>query len=413
VYAGWQQNRRREFGNPLDVHETELHMQLNTAILNMRLQFDSLGGWEPTVGLGIQHQTNTNKGEEALIPDYTTFDAGLFGLLEKRKNKWTYAFGARLENRMLSIEEYLESIGQNTLVEKFAARKRSFTNVAASAGLSYQISEVSTLKLNASRGYRAPNLAELSSNGRHEGTFRYEVGNFNLKPEVSHQLDVAYLLSTEHVSLQITPYANAISNYIFGEKLNSILGGDSLAGEDGDLAPVFKFVQGNALLSGGEVYVDMHPHPFDWLHIENAFSYVRGLQLNQPDSMSNLPFIPAPKYRGELRAQWRKLGKHLFGTYIKASVEYYFAQNKIYSAFGTETSSPAYTLMHAGVGTEWRSTNGKHLFNLYINAENITDVAFQNHLSRLRYAPENPATGRAGVFNMGRNVSIRLVYTIA
>ena len=41
-------------------------------------------------------------------------------------------------------------------------------------------------------------------------------------------------------------------------------------------------------------------------------------------------------------------------------------------------------------------------------AMNITDVAYQNHLSRLKYTEENVATGRAGVFNMGRNFSIKL-----
>jgi iron complex outermembrane receptor protein len=32
-----------------------------------------------------------------------------------------------------------------------------------------------TLRLNVASGFRAPNLAELTSNGVHEGTNRYEV----------------------------------------------------------------------------------------------------------------------------------------------------------------------------------------------------------------------------------------------
>jgi iron complex outermembrane recepter protein len=36
-------------------------------------------------------------------------------------------------------------------------------------------------------------------------------------------------------------------------------------------------------------------------------------------------------------------------------------------------------------------------------------VSYQSHLSRLKYAPENIATGRTGVFNMGRNVSLKLI----
>jgi iron complex outermembrane receptor protein len=36
------------------------------------------------------------------------------------------------------------------------------------------------------------------------------------------------------------------------------------------------------------------------------------------------------------------------------------------------------------------------------------DVAYQNHLSRLKYLPENLATGRMGVYNLGRSFSIKL-----
>jgi iron complex outermembrane receptor protein len=35
-------------------------------------------------------------------------------------------------------------------------------------------------------------------------------------------------------------------------------------------------------------------------------------------------------------------------------------------------------------------------------------VAYQNHLSRLKYAAINEATGRVGVFNMGRNFSFKV-----
>ncbi|MES2702619.1 MAG: hypothetical protein V4649_08275 [Bacteroidota bacterium] len=34
------------------------------------------------------------------------------------------------------------------------------------------------------------------------------------------------------------------------------------------------------------------------------------------------------------------------------------------------------------------------------------DVAYQNALSRLRYTPANNATGRVGLYNMGRNISV-------
>jgi iron complex outermembrane receptor protein len=40
--------------------------------------------------------------------------------------------------------------------------------------------------------------------------------------------------------------------------------------------------------------------------------------------------------------------------------------------------------------------------------QNIADVAYQHHLNRLKYGPTNEATGRMGVFNMGRNYSLKI-----
>jgi len=39
---------------------------------------------------------------------------------------------------------------------------------------------------------------------------------------------------------------------------------------------------------------------------------------------------------------------------------------------------------------------------------NLGDVAYQNHLSRLKYTDMNNVTGRMGVFNIGRNFGIKV-----
>jgi iron complex outermembrane receptor protein len=64
--------------------------------------------------------------------------------------------------------------------------------------------------------------------------------------------------------------------------------------------------------------------------------------------------------------------------------------------------------LNAGLGSDIVNSKGKTLFSLFFAANNITDVAYQNHLSRLKYAPENLATGRVGVYNMGRNFSFKV-----
>ena len=160
---------------------------------------------------------------------------------------------------------------------------------------------------------------------------------------------------------------------------------------------------------GGEATVDIHP--IDQLHFENSFSYVSSVQLNQSDSTKYLPMTPAPKWKSDLRLDLLRHGKVLKNAYINIGLEHYFAQNHYYAAFGTETATPAYTLLEAGIGGDIVH-KGKTVCSLYINGNNLTDAAYQSHLSRLKYEDVNNATGREGVYNMGRNFSIKLLVPI-
>lgn len=415
----YQNNRRKEYGDVLRPQDIDLFFDLNTFNYNLRYNFEEYNGWENTAGINGMVQDNRNKGLEFLIPEYGMLDAGLFLHTQKKiQNRLIFAAGLRYDNRKLNTNTlFLDSAGTPVSAEtigafqKFAALNRSFHSYSGSIGISYQLNPLSTLKLNLSRGFRAPNIAELTSNGQHEGALRYEYGNQNLKAEISHQIDLAYYLNSDHITFEFTPFVNFISNYIYSKKLNSALGGDSIVDAENPV-PAFQFSQSNANLTGGEIYLDIHPHPFDWLHIENSFSYVQASQPGQTDSTKYLPFIPAPKFRSELKAQFNKLGNRLSAAYIKLGADYYFAQNKIYSAFATETETPAYILWNMGMGTNFEAFRNKDFLSVYISVENLANSAYQSHLSRLKYAPVNPATGRTGVYNMGRNLSVKVILNI-
>ena len=415
---GFQNNKRKEFGDVLNPNDMALFFDLNTFNYNLRYNLEEMKGWETSFGSSGMQQNNYNKSLEFLIPEYNLFDIGGFVFTQKTCNKITLAGGLRFDNRNINTQKLiLDSLETPVSVEdsstnlKFDAFTKNYNSSSGSIGLSYQINKKSTIKFNLSRGFRAPNIADISSNGKHEGTLRYEYGTADLKSEVSHQIDLAYFLNSDHVTFEFTPFTNFISNYIFSGKLTSAFGGDSIP-DLTDPTPAYKFTQGDATLIGGEIYLDIHPHPFDWLHIENSFSYVEARQNNQADSTKYLPFIPAPKYRGELKAQFKKVGKNLANFYIKFGVDYFFKQDKIFSAYGTETQTPSYTLLSAGLGANVKAFNRPTFMSIYISVENIADAAYQSHLSRLKYAPNNPLTGRNGVFNMGRNISLKLIFNL-
>lgn len=410
----YQQNRRQEFADILAPEDYELYFQLHTLNYDLQYILPEKKGWELSVGTNGMYQNSLNKGVEYLVPEYRLYDAGVFAIAKKSWGKVNLSGGLRFDNRSQTGDAlYLNADGEKTSESnpdaslRFAGFTRNFSGISGSLGATYQLSDNWNMKLNLSRGFRAPNISELSSNGVHEGTLRYEKGDSNLKPESSLQLDYELGYNTEHVSAKVNLFANGINNYIFSRKLSSTTGGDSIA-ED---VPVYKFTAGNATLMGAEVFVDIHPHPLDWLHFQNSFSYVNAQLNNQPDSAKYLPFTPPAKWVSDIRIDIEKAGKYFANSFLSFGLAYFFKQDKIFAAYNTETVTPAYTLLNASLGSDIL-INKKTVAKLYITGTNLADIAYQSHLSRLKYAPINNVSGHTGVYNMGRNISIKLIVPV-
>jgi iron complex outermembrane recepter protein len=402
VNMGWQRNQRTEYGNTDIPSERSLDFDLNTFNYNTIYHLADKNGWTHSIGVGGMAQQNRNNGVEVLIPEYHLFDIGSFLYTQKTVGRSTVSGGIRFDNR--SLHSY--SMEDNGAV-KFNEITKNFANVSGSLGLSIEATERLLLKINLARGFRAPSIPELASNGTHEGTNRYEYGNAGLGSEKSWQGDVGIELNSEHVLFTANTFYNRINNFIFYSKLMGANGSDSLVAVDGDQIPAYKFDQRNATLYGGEVLLDIHPHPLDWFHFENTLSYVRGQFATPVEGVKNVPFIPATKWISELRAELLKNGKLFKDLHLQFEVDHTFSQNKPFTAFGTETATPGYTLLNASISSDIKTKN-KTLFSLYLMANNIADVAYQSHLSRLKYTDINQLTGRRGVFNTGRNFMLRL-----
>lgn len=401
--VGYQQNLRQEYGNPTNALEKSLAFDLKTFNYHLQWQLPEKKEWHTSVGINGMQQANQNKGLETLIPEYALFDVGMFLYSQRIFKKATWSGGLRFDNRSVHSDEFFDG---PTL--KFRGFKRNFSNVSGSVGVSMEPSPALTLKLNMARGFRAPTLAEMASNGAHEGTNRYEYGFQDLKSEKSLQADAGIDINNEHFNIGISTFYNRIRDFIFYRKLASVSGFDSLVNVNGDFIPAYQFDQQHASLVGFEASFDLHPHPLDWLHVENTVSFVRGKFDDAIDGTNNLPLIPPATFISELRGDFKKAGKSLQNFYVKLEADNTFKQSHAFTAYGTETETPGYTLWHTGTGADIINRNKKIIFSLHLSANNIFDKAYQNHLSRLKYTAVNNITGRQGVFNTGRNFSIKL-----
>ncbi len=398
--VGYQINHRKEFENEVQLPVPSIYFDLKTTSYHVAYHHPVTKFWKTSLGFSGMNQQNRNRGEEAIVPTYNLFDLGLYGYTAKTFKGLTVSGGLRYDLRKMNTKPQKTNLSEI----KFDPFTKQFTNFSSSLGFSQEVGKIILLKLNLSKGFRAPNVSEMAANGEHEGTKRYEIGNRNLRSENSFSIDGGISIETVHVSANLSPFYNTIKNYIFYQKLPGAAGTDSII----DGAAVFKFMQQNARLRGLDINVDLHPHPLDWLHFENTFSFTQGRFLKAVDGSFNLPLIAPARWLTQLRAEFLKVSKTFQNLYISMEMDNMAAQNNFFSGYATETATKGYTLFHASGGVEWVRDKRK-IAIIHLAMTNITDVAYQSHLSRLKYLDENPVTGRKGVFNMGRNFVARII----
>ncbi|GIV28428.1 MAG: TonB-dependent receptor [Bacteroidia bacterium] len=342
---GYQYNIRDEYGpdklvekkKEEDGEEEErgdLSMHLHTIPYQIKFLKNIDSTQLISIGTTGMYQMNFNKGEELLIPDYSLLDNGWYVYYQKDFGKWNMAGGVRWDLRSIHSETmFVDSLGKRIEEEKgpqigqkikFTEFDKQYNNFSGTLGTTYNGWKDVSLKFNVARGFRTPNISELASNGAHEGTVRYEYGNLQLKPEFSYQADMGILINKEHLLFEITPFVNYIENYIYIRRLSSLLGGDSIINQDGENLWAFTYNQSKALIYGGEINLDIHPHPLDWLHFESNFSYLQGQILNQPDSTRYLPFFPPSRWTNEIRLEWNNVSSYVKRFFAKLEAMYVF-----------------------------------------------------------------------------------------
>lgn len=368
VLMGYQQNRRQEYEVEMD--EVELDFKLNTVNYDIKYISGEKGGWKLSTGLGGMWQRSDNLGEEVLIPAYGLMDAGLFVTASRSLEKLHFSGGVRGDLRRLH---------SLPLAGRFEEFSRNFQGITGSAGLVYSPVPAINLRVNVARGFRAPNLSELASNGVHEGTVRYEIGDNGLKPEFSLQGDLGADYTSEHISLTAALFCNRIDNYIYAGRTGETVGNYQ----------VYRYVAGDALLYGTELSADIHP--VHRLHLGASYSYVRGTFED-----SDMPLMPAPRISVEIKWEITHDGRIFNNAYLAFRADYRFAQEHFLP--GTETATEAVTLLGASAVTDILSGN-RRIATLSIIADNLTDAVYFDHLNRLKYV---------GIHNPGRNVTVKL-----
>ncbi len=383
IDLGYQLNTREADGGMFDSQQQALvvptfaSMQLNTFTYNVKL---TMPVHKNRIIIGVNGTNADNEADETKpsnpLLDSKINDIGIYAIGDfALNNKLNATAGLRYDYRNMQSFPMATSTTNQFKVDN------TYNNLTGSAGLTYNFADGQFLKANVSSGFRSPAMPELTQNGIHAG--RYERGDPGLAAQRNYQFDLNYHLHQSWLTFDVTPFYNIVNNYIYLV----------LTSEDAPIGQgkVFQHVQNDATLYGGEVALDLHP--VEWLGIHSAYSWVRAEIQGNTEGFKYPTFIPQDRLSGEIKFEQKKWG-FLQRPYLTIEVMHFLEQSRTGQ---NESASPAYTLLHARIGTTLAL--GQQTLDLFINGGNLTNTVFIDHLS---------VTKPLGLNMMGRNLMLGL-----
>lgn len=313
-----------------------------------------IGAWRGVFGLQVGTRDFAAIGDEAFVPPATTDELGAFLLEAATFGAWGVDLGARF--------------GRQTTELSDGTADSSHALASFSSGLSYAISADTRVSVGFDHAERAPSAEELFSNGPHEGTASFEIGDADLDTETAQQLEVSLHHHAERFHGTLSVYQNQVDQFIY--QLDT--------GEIEDDLPVRVWSQTDAKFRGFEA-----EGRFD-LVVSDAGTWQARLFTDRVRAKTrdgeNLPRI----------SPWRVgAGLQFSGPVWQAgfSATHTGRQNDV-APLETETRS--YNLLSANVA--YQMTQGESRYEVFARASNLTDEFAQVHTSLLK--DRAPLAGR-------------------
>lgn len=427
VSLAWQQNIRQEFSHPVFTDQAGMYVRLNTFNFGTKYTIPVWQNTHLTIGVNSMNQDNKNKeATDFPIPDYRLWDMGTFIFAKWRHNRLSFSGGIRYDHRKIdgkslyTVKNQYTGFDEKTNRNDPNAKKqingfnKNYSGISLSLGSTYTINTHISLKANIARGYRAPSITELASNGLDPGAHIIYLGNMDSKPEFSFQQDFGMELEYDAVSGSVSVFNNYISHYIYLTELSD--GGSATVDAQGN--KTFQYQQASAHLYGLELSASIHPVAWAGFSWNNSIALTYGVNTSPLFDGKGilgryLPHIPPATWLSNI-TQVVSLRSQIFRSLnFMAEFDYHGAQNRFLGLYETETATPAYKLINIATGTSIQY-NKQRRFELQFTVNNLLNTAYQSNMSRLKYfeyysfSPNN----RYGIYSIGRNICIKVIFPI-
>lgn len=388
---GFQQNNRKEFDirRSSDDQRASVDLQLNSHVAKLNFQHDPVWGHlTGNIGIDYEYQNNQNvpgTGTRSLIPNYSSFQTGIFITETWVDKNWNLEAGARYDRMLLDVLRFNTS-------DELVNPTHNYNMLSAIVGGSYRFSEQLTYKGNFSISERAPNVNELYSQGLHHSVAAIEEGDDDLQSEFSAKIiNSLQLRWSDKLKLNVDGHFSRINNYIYLQPTEPRL---TIRGA----FPVYQYQQTLATIYGFDAIGSYEL--FHHLSINSKASVIRG-----SDQSNDLPLIFMPADRWENTLTWR-----LTNTLSFNEIEFNLSGLKVFE----QTRAPiteveayeqapvpvpeGYFVTNFSIDTERQLKNAQ--LNVGFSIYNLMNTNYTDYLNRLRfYAGET-----------GRNIELRINY---
>ena len=413
----WQRNKRKEY----DVRRGDLKnkpaldLTLNTHDLLSNFQWEK-SNWSIDSGVFFQIQdnySNPDTGTRRLIPDYLKTELGTYFTAGfTPSNNLGLAFGLRFghqnnhvkkyyKNKRWKEENYQEKLGsfviKEVLSQKLVEQRLIFNNLSLNTGVKFSIIDRLKISLNLFHTERAPDIAEMFSDGLHHSLATIEYGNPFLKSETTQKFVLNLEKDYGNFKFNFSPHYTNGQNYIIIEPSGieySIRGA----------FPVWEYRAISSAIRGFDFdfSIDLSKN----FKLRSSSSWIEGFESKSKTPLINVPpftsnnniLFSIPTFKSfsiavsnKITLSQNQFPNHNFETSV---VENGKRINKV-----VDISSPpdAYNLL--GMEFHW----GPYSFfsdkvSISLIFDNILDKNYRNYLNRLRFYADE----------IGRNVMLQI-----
>lgn len=282
-----------------------------------------------------------------------SYSGSAYSFVQSTFGDWNLEAGFRLQS------DHLRPTKRNQSARDRFIKDRDFTTLSGALSLLYSVNEHTGIGVSLGRSTRTPSIEELYSEGPHLAAYSYETGNPELGYERGWTAELFGFYKNDGIFLLLTGFRNDFGYFISPRNTGRV--------NFASLLPVYEAQGDAAIFHGVEAKAEVTLGY--GLSVESSLSFTYAYHPG-----TGMPVAAIPPLKGLFTLQYAS-----DNALVGISTELANAQNRV-DTF--EQTTAGYGVLNAFF--QYRITSQELIHSISINAENILNSEYRNHLSRVK-----------------------------